>query len=226
MLRTQANEMRLAPITVSPQCLDDGTLAMLASGAADATLGTPTFAHLLECGHCRRELASAARVFADSDVQAELERLAQPVRRRPLSRRAIGGIGAGAIAAALLIVLLRPDAKIRPPARARYREQSFTAGLSPTLVSPIGVAAPTDTFRWRAVERANRYRLVVFSRDGSIAWEQETSDTIVALPGALSKSADRTFLWRVEARVGWEERWAASDMAPLTVTARVPVWSR
>ena len=225
-LRAQANDIRLAPAASSNQsaeCLDDETIAMLANGDIDAARATRAFAHLLECGHCCHELASVARLFADSDVRAELEHLAQPaIRRRALSVRAMGGLAAVAAAAALIFFVVRPDRLTRPAVKPVYREQSFTAGVPPTLVAPIGAAVPTDTFRWKAVIRANRYRLTVFNRDGSVAWEHETPDTAVALPKVLSRSSDLTFLWRVEARVGWEDRWARSEMATFTLV-RAPV---
>lgn len=211
--------MRLAAIpswSRSAACLDDDTITMLAQGDLDATLARHAFAHLVQCGYCCHELASVARLFDNGDVRAELGRLAQPtLRRRTLSLRTVGGLAAAAAAAALLFGVVRPVATTRAAAKPLYREQSFTAGVPPILVGPIGTAAPTDTFRWKAVARANRYRLTVFNRDGSVVLETETRDTAVALPMTLYRTPDHTFFWRVDVRVGWEDRWTESEMAPL-----------
>jgi hypothetical protein len=68
------------------------------------------------------------------------------------------------------------------------------------------------------VPRADRYRITVFARDGTVIWEAQTRDTVIALPELVRRTPIDTILWRVQAHVGWEDRWAASDLAVLTMS--------
>ena len=99
----------------------------------------------------------------------------------------------------------------------RYREESVTGAAAPRLVAPLGVVSAMDSFRWTSVPRADRYRITVFARDGSLIGETETRDTVVTLTDFVRRAPDDSILWRVEAHVGWEDRWASSELAMLTV---------
>jgi hypothetical protein len=98
-----------------------------------------------------------------------------------------------------------------------YREESVTGAAAPRLVAPLGTASNLDTFRWTSVPRADRYQLILFARDGSVIWETVTRDTAVATPAFVRHTPNDTILWRVAAHVGWEDRWATSDLAMLAV---------
>lgn len=220
-LRAQANAMRLAAprsIERTEDCLDAESIAALADGSLDVTSASAAFAHLLTCPQCCRDVASTARLLEDANVRGELDRLASRGRRR---KRLIGGVSLGAAAAAVLLVLFG-RAALYKVAKQTFREESLTGATAPRLISPIGTAALSDTFRWTSVPRANQYHITVFNRDGSVVWEAPTRDTAMALPGLLTRAADETYLWRVEARVGWEDRWAASDLATMTVHGAKP----
>jgi len=67
------------------------------------------------------------------------------------------------------------------------------------------------------VPRADRYRITVFAPDGAVIFETQTRDTAIALPDRVMRAPSDTILWRVEAHVGWEARWASSDLAILTL---------
>jgi hypothetical protein len=104
-----------------------------------------------------------------------------------------------------------------------HREPSLATTAAPYLIAPTGEAAAADTFRWSAVPHADRYRVTVFDRDGAVMWEAEASDTAVAPPRSLALAAGATFLWKVEARTGWD-RWVASELVEFSVplTWRTP----
>lgn len=221
-LRSQANALRFVAGRGdhTEECLDEESIAALAEGSIDVTGAPATFAHVFACERCARELASAARLLDDPEVRRELgPRSVHGTRARARRQYLIGSVSVAA-AAALLVLVLRPTPSSNV-SKAVYREESVTAAAAPVLISPIGIAAAADTFRWTAVPRADRYRLAVFDRDGSVVWEAITRDTAIALPALLWRPANSTYLWRVEARVGWEDRWAASDLGTLT-TRRPP----
>lgn len=216
-LRTQANALRLIAVEASeatPDCLDDESIAAFAEGTIDPADLTAAVTHLSACARCSQEVASVARLLCASSVTSELARLGERSgsgkRRRHLLR---GFLMAGALAAGLLILLV-PGSTQR--AKRLYREESVTGAAAPRLVAPIDAAAPLDTFRWTSVPRADRYRITVFSREGSVIWEAQTRDTAISLPDVVARVPDGTVLWRVEAHAGWEDRWASSDLATLT----------
>ena len=216
LLRAEATASRVVsrPGDRTDDCLDEELIAGIAEGNVDLSGSPAIMAHILGCARCARELASVSRLLDDVEVRRAVDtgttNSPQTRRTRPL---VIGGLSVAA--AAVLVLVLRPmqSSKVAQPT---YREESVTSVAAPVLISPLGFATAPDTFRWSAVPRADRYRIMVFDRRGSVVWESTTRDTAVALPDLLWHSVDGRYLWRVEARVGWEDRWAASDLATLT----------
>jgi hypothetical protein len=221
VLREEATTLRLAPpptVDGVQGCLDQESIAALAEGSLDLAATPEAVAHLLACPRCAREVASVARLLEAPEVGRELDRLGQR-RSRRYGRRLVGGlIVGGAAAAALLLMLVRAPSSPLP--HTPYREESVTATVAPRLVAPLDAAAPRDMFRWTSVPRADRYRITLFARDGSVIWEASTRDTAIALPDLVHLVPNDTVLWRVAAHGGWEDRWATSELAMLTGVAR------
>lgn len=208
-LRRQANVLRLAAVPATqamPNCLDDESVVAFAEGTIDPA-ASDALTHLLDCPRCCHEVAAVAGLFDDPNVGSAIERLDDPPQRSyGGARRLFGILLAGALAAGLLFMLL-PESQV---AKRAYREESLTGATAPRLVSFA------DAFRWTSVPRADRYRITVFARDGTVIWETQTGDTTIAMPDAVVRAPDDTILWRVDAHVGWEDRWASSDLAILT----------
>jgi len=99
----------------------------------------------------------------------------------------------------------------------------MTTTVAPNLIAPIGAVAAADTFRWTSVPRADRYRLTVFDREGTAVWEAEGSDTAMGPPKSITGERGTAYLWKVEARTGWD-RWVASELVEFSVapTRRIP----
>ena len=219
-LREIVNAVRLsaqASDAATPDCLDEEWITAFAEGSAEPAESSAQLAHLLACPRCCRQVASVARLLADASVKNQIEHLSlsgRTVRTRRL--RVIGAMTGLAAAAALLLTVARHYSSNEPTTPA-YREQSVTGAVPPVPIAPVGTATAIDPFRWRSVPRANRYRITVFDRDGSVVWEAQTRDTSIAIPASLARPTAATYLWRVEARVGWEERWAASDLTEFTL---------
>jgi hypothetical protein len=68
-----------------------------------------------------------------------------------------------------------------------------------------------DRLIWSSVPGAERYRLRLYDREGSVLWTIETADTSVALPDSVRLRPRVPYFWRVEAQAEWM-RWAASDL--------------
>ena len=98
----------------------------------------------------------------------------------------------------------------------------MTTTVAPSLIAPLGAMA-ADTFRWTSVPRADRYRLTVFDREGRTVWEVEGTDTAVARPDPLPRQRGTAYLWKVEARTGWD-RWVASELVEFSAApaGRIP----
>jgi hypothetical protein len=74
-----------------------------------------------------------------------------------------------------------------------------------------------DSLRWTSVPRADLYRVTFWRADGTVVWQADIRDTVHALPLEITASGERSLLWEVQARTGWD-RWVFSDIAELTLT--------
>lgn len=199
----------------TPNCLDAESIASVVEGHDDRAESAAARAHLVECARCRNEVASLARLLEVPEVRKELDHLRQPVRNLRIPFVA-GALLTTAAAAALTIIVGRPSpASLNKPV---YREESVTGFAAPRLLAPLGAIANINAFQWTSVPRADRYRITVYNRDGSVIWETLTRDTVITPPEVVQGMRDATLLWRVAAHVGWEDRWTASDLAMLSVS--------
>jgi anti-sigma factor RsiW len=157
-------------------------------------------AHLSECRDCRAELIAVTRVLRG--------------RERP--RRVLLPLAAAA-AVLVLVVPWSRLTQIRQPGQPVLREPASTTAVAPTVIAPRGPAGGTR-FVWSAVSGADRYRITVFTRDGSVAWETQLAETTVALPETLATplAPGARYFWKVEARVGWQ-RWVSSELTEFSV---------
>ncbi|MFL5580914.1 MAG: hypothetical protein ACJ8AO_11110 [Gemmatimonadaceae bacterium] len=223
-LRAAAGALRTAARRVDARdaaCLDEESLAALAEreAGADAGVDAPRLAHVAECDACRHRLASLARLLDDEGVRRELERLA-PRRAAGAPRRltAVASL-AGLAAAACLLLVLRASSPRDAAYRPTLREPAGLGALPPRPRSPLGAVLRADTMRWSSVPHTTVYRVTVFDGEGSVLWETQTADTAALLPGSIGLRAGETLHWRVDARVGVEDRWAESELASFTVLA-------
>jgi len=67
------------------------------------------------------------------------------------------------------------------------------------------------------VTRADRYRVTLFRADGSLLYQLELPDTAAPLPDSVPLPPGHRYLWKVEARTGWD-RWTTSELVSFTVT--------
>lgn len=228
-LREAAAALRHAAPAASPTdgCLDDFAIAALADGELAESEHVNAVAHLAGCARCRERIASVSRILRDPTVAAARQSIeaSGPARRdQPRwtsGRRRLAGVSvaAGLAAAAVMLVVLRPDDPTRTTIAGRpggpvHRDQAtLAASGAPRLISPTGAEAG-DTLRWTSVPHADRYRVVVFDRQGNTVFEAQTTDTAIALPESPRVARSQVLLWKVAARTNWD-RWVESELVEL-----------
>jgi hypothetical protein len=218
--RELAAAMRSAPQEVpTSACLDEVEIAHLVDGVNTET-DHVALAHLAACPPCRATLASVSRIMRDQSVASEVERLVAPVipqnRRRPRM-----AIATGLAAAALAAVLLWPEGgRLTGPGPTdeseAYRERTITTTEPPRILAPVGMTTVSDSLRWSNVPGADLYRVTFWERDGSVAWEGDARDTVLAVPPEVMSRGTYLF-WQVKARTGWD-RWVGSELVEFTHT--------
>jgi hypothetical protein len=218
------------PPAGSESCLDEMTVANVVDHGVDMSERPEIIAHLATCANCREQLQSVVRLIRDPSVAAEIGRIETPAAatvKRPWRLVGAGALTAIAAAGAFMIGSGGPAVATLPMVAVTdtetHREPSVTTTVAPSLIAPIGTMAAADTFRWTSVPRADRYRLTVFDREGRTVWEAEGSDTAMARPDSIARRVGTAYLWKVEARTGWD-RWVASELVEFSAArpGRVP----
>ena len=124
-------------------------------------------------------------------------------------------IPAAAAAVLLVAVLVRPTAN--PPSPPTHRASDVELTAIPIPISPLGAVGRPSSLRWGAVTRTDRYRVTLYRADGSTLYQLELPDTAAPLPDSIPLPAGHRYLWKVEARTGWD-RWTTSELVSFTVT--------
>jgi hypothetical protein len=194
-----------------PDCLDIETVGALADGTLDPEPRARALQHVATCFSCRRAVASVAEALAHEPVTHEIEIVEGRVRRSGRVLR----ITVPLAAAATLLLLLRSPADNGSPV---HRGGGGDTG--PIPLAPIGAVAAAQQLAWTSMAGADRYRVTLFDAHGDVLYETQVSDTTAALPDSVRLVAERPYLWKVEARTGWD-RWTASELVRFTI-ARAP----
>jgi hypothetical protein len=209
---------RAAPVPSdppTPECLDEDTIGAFAEGTLDHVARTAALPHVAACTRCRSALASVTRALADRDVGREATAL-EKAPARPRWRRYV----VPAAAAAVLLVLLGPLEVFRPGRGAGHRAPTIANGSLPNAIAPKGVVAEVHELRWTPVEGADRYRVILFAADGRAVYEGEPLATEAQLPDSVVLAPGERYLWRVEARVGFD-RWVSSEFVEFSLPGRI-----
>ena len=194
-------------------CLDEAALAQLVDGVASPDKRDAAVAHLARCGHCRRSFAGLVELLADAGVATEVRRLESAAVRPARRRRALAA--AGMMAAAILLIIAIPGMPSRTP--LDHRGPTLTAGLAPAAIAPVGDVESAEALSWSAVAGADRYRVTLFNATGQVLLDAETTDTVASLPHSVAFVPGQSYLWKVEARTGWD-RWTTSELTEFRVS--------
>lgn len=197
-----------APSAPTPNCLDDASATALAEGTPDPVTRAAMISHLATCSRCRGTVASVTRALGDPIVARAVSE-AEGGRPRTW-RLALPA----AVAAALLLVFTWP----RPAedASGAHRERAMTSAPAPVLESPVGTVAGAAILQWSAVSGADQYRVTMYDTRSHVLFETELADTVATLPDSIRLAPGETYLWKVEARTGWD-RWSASELAEFRI---------
>lgn len=198
----------------TPDCLDDAAVAALAGGEHLGADRERLLSHVSTCAHCRDRVASVARALSDPSVAAEIAKTEFVSRRRRASVRF--ALASTAVAAAAVLFLVLPRIEGEPGGRGLHRAPT-AAESSPPLITPIGLVDDAKLLRWGSMAGADRYRVTLFDTSGDVLYEAETTDTSVSLPDTILLGSGRRYLWKAEARTGWD-RWTASKLASFSIT--------
>jgi len=193
-----------------PDCLDEHTLAALADGTLAADARSRALAHVATCPLCRRAVASVAEALAAGPITHEIE-IVEGRRRRlgPILRIA----APLAVAATVLLILWSPADDRAPGHRG---PPPPPPAATPVPRSPIGTVAAVNALRWSPVAGADRYRVTVFDATGGVVFATEAPNTVVAFPDSIALVPGASYLWKVDARTGFD-RWAASELAAFSI---------
>lgn len=191
-----------------PDCLDLHLLAMLAEGRLPPDARAVALGHLAECGACSAAVASLTRALADPMVAREAA-----AQERWRSGRFLR-FALPAAAAALLVVSAWPRGE--RDSGSSHRGPTITAAPAPVPIAPAGVVAGPSALRWSSVPGADQYRVTLFEADGSTRYEAQLTDTTLSIPDSVRLVSGHQYLWKVEARVGWD-RWVSSELIEFSV---------
>jgi hypothetical protein len=210
-LEARAAAESLAP---GPDCLDDDTIAAIADGALGAASRASALGHLAGCGCCRAAVASVARALGDPAIEREVT-VAEPKPGRQRWNRIVRVVLPLA-AAAMLLLVGRSRSPNDVPSESPHRAPTITAIPAPSAAWPLGTVETAALLRWSGVLGADRYHVTLYDGAGRVLYESQTSDTVAPLPDSLQLLPGHPYLWRVEARTGWN-RWSASPLAQFSV---------
>ena len=198
------SEDRVHPTEHGRHLSEEQVVAFLAHELRGEALGAVE-GHLAECAECRDEIVAVTEIL------------------EPGSRdRAIPWRVLAPVAAAAAIVLLFVAGPLRERGLddgPRHRDAPAQVEELPTPVSPVGAVERADHLVWRTVTGADQYRITLFDDEATVLWRTITADTIAALSDSLLLRPGARYLWRLEARVGWD-RWEESDLAEFTIEPR------
>ena len=159
--------------------------------------------HLVSCPECRAEVSEAAHIIATV-----------PRARGTGRRLAIPAAGI----AAMLLVFLWPRAD-RQNGQLQHREAPVTTTIAPVILAPVGAVESANVFTWSSVPHADRYQLRVFDSDGGVAWESETTDTVLTPPPTITLRPGSSYYWKVQAHTGFD-RSASTDLVEFSIGGR------
>jgi len=60
--------------------------------------------------------------------------------------------------------------------------------------------------------------VILFDAAGRVVYETQLTDTVATLPDSVTLAAGPPYLWKVEARAGWD-RWWGSELVRFSIAA-------
>ncbi|NBC16996.1 MAG: hypothetical protein GVY18_06730 [Bacteroidetes bacterium] len=190
--------------------LNDFDIARYVDGAVDPQERQRFEAHLQTCELCRASVADVVRLqdavsrAPDVSVPDEALKEAVALAEEDEASRTRGGavppVWRYAVAAVIVVGLgIGAWYLLSSPEPDRFR--------APVTADEVGLLEPSDgaqvqslpSLRWTTQEDAMAYRVSIYTPEGTLVWQADTTAARVAPPRTLSCSAGDTYVWRVEA---------------------------
>jgi len=200
----------------TPDCLDPHMLAALADGTLDAARRARALGHVATCGLCRRAVASVAEALADGPITHEVEIVEG--RRRRLRGQLLRVVTPLAAAAALVVFVWRGSGT-NDGGSSVMRDSTIAGAKAPTPFLPRDRVAGVTRFVWSSIPGVVRYRIRLYTGDGTVLWTKETADTVLDAPAVPVLTTRTPYFWMVEAEIEWR-RWTSSALVEFRVGAR------
>ena len=214
LLRGVLMSQRVAALP-TPRCLDDETIAALVDGTLeDPAAKAAAVGHLEECSLCRAAVASVANALADPAVKREISALEGRGRRRRVAWAMVP-----LAAAAALVVFVWRGSGINDGGSSMMRDSTIAGAKAPTPLTPRDRVAGVTRFVWSSIPGVVRYRVRLYTGDGTVLWTKETADTVLAAPPVPLLTTRIPYFWMVEAEIEWR-RWTSSALVEFRVGAR------
>ncbi len=194
--------------TPTTDCFDERMVAAVVDGTVGTEDRAGAVAHLHSCARCRAAVGAVSRVTAEFPIPTTGALLTRIQPRR--------WVALAAAAAAMVLLLLWPGRTDRGPHRGQG-----TPATVPVPIAPVGTVARAPALRWASVPGSDRYRVILFDADGRVLYESQVADTVVNLPDSVALVPGQLYLWRAEARTGWD-RWAASALVRFSIPKAPP----
>ena len=176
----------------APPHLDDETLERFASGELDSETRQRVERHAADCPPCAALLSGLTLLRAGA---RHFDPAVPPSGKRRLSVWVPLAIAA-TVAIAIILPATRALHRGASPAPSNMRSAS---GESPVPVSPAGEwSEPPSRFQWRATRDTTAYEVLLFREDGTVVWQERTSDTSINRRPDVQLSPGR-YYWRVRA---------------------------
>jgi len=162
--------------------------------------------HLARCAECRDELVAVTEIL-------QPEHTDRPDRK--VAWRVLAPVAAAA--AAVFLIVAGPWGPNGSDDAPQHRDAPAQASAIPTPVAPVGTVPAVEQLVWQGMDGADRYRLTLFDAEGEVLWKSTTPDTALDLPKSVVLIPGSRYLWRLEARVGWD-MWEASELIDFLIS--------
>lgn len=182
----------------SEQHLEAQEIAAYVDGAISGDRYAAIQAHLATCAECRVEVFDVSRIVRSAPSERS--------STRPWARR----IWISTAAAAAVVVVLAKIWIPQPETAPVHRGETQTA-VAPRALAPAGQVDGVTTFVWSSVPQTESYHIRLFDSQGTVLWEEQTTDTVGKLPRSVLLRPGRSYYWKVVARTGFD-RETASDL--------------
>ena len=136
--------------------------------------------HLASCSECREHVMAGFKLTRSRD------------------RRGRTTLLLAAVAAALLVIVFRPDVLTRFTKRGTQLRS--TPGSFLPAYTPLGAQSEdARRFVWGSAGNVISYRLTITRGDGAAVWTQSGLDTVVTLPDSVVLSSGGRYFWVADA---------------------------